>query len=368
MSTGTDAGAGLDLTLPEALTDLRGLVADLLEAPGAIDRLQEVEATEERFDRGAWKLLADAGVIGVAVDEEDGGLGLGQCGLHVTLVEQGRRVVLVPLAWTAVAAAALARHGNDELRGRWLAPVIAGEAVLTVAPPVTVAGLRIADGVAHGAVPAVPWAHVAQLVLLPTRDGLYALEPSASGVRRESAASTSREMTAHLHLDGAPVVSVGPSTASADVATRLRVALASLAGGATDAALRQAAQHTSTREQFGKPLSTFQGVALKAADAYVDTTVVQTAALQAAWALDAGRDASAAALSAAWWAAEGGQRCVHITQHLHGGIGADVTFPVHRYFLWVKQIELLLGGASALLAELGDWLATATAPGDATVL
>ena len=359
---------GLDLTLPEELTDLRGLVAQLLEVPGAPERLQDVEATEERFDRAAWKVLADAGVIGVATPEEHGGLGLGQCGLHVALAEHGRHVVLVPFAWTAVAVAALAAHADAPLRDAWVAGALAGEAVLTVAPPATFAGLEIGSGVARGTVTAVPWAHVAGLVLLPASDALYALDTAATGVRRETAASTSRELTAHLHLDGAPVTRIGDAAAAAGVATRLRVALASLAGGATDAALRQAAEHTSSREQFGKPLSTFQGVALKAADSYVDTTVIQTAALQAAWALDTGRDATGPALTAAWWAAEGGQRCVHVTQHLHGGIGADVTYPVHRYFLWVKQIELLLGGASALLAELGDWLAAAPAPGDATVL
>ena len=128
------------------------------------------------------------------------------------------------------------------------------------------------------------------------------------------------------------------------------------------------AAYTSTREQFGKPLSTFQAVALKAADAYLDTTAIQSAARQAAWMLDAGLDATLAVLTAAWWAAEGGQHCVHLTQHLHGGMGADVTYPVHRYFLWGKQIELLVGGASALLAELGDALAARPNAGDSIVL
>ena len=128
------------------------------------------------------------------------------------------------------------------------------------------------------------------------------------------------------------------------------------------------AAYTSSREQFGKPLSTFQSVALKAADAYLDTTAIQSAARQAAWSLDAGADATLAVLTAAWWAAEGGQHCVHLTQHLHGGMGADITYPVHRYFLWGKQIELLLGGASALLAELGDVLVSRPEAGDSVVL
>jgi len=109
-------------------------------------------------------------------------------------------------------------------------------------------------------------------------------------------------------------------------------------------------------------------VALKAADGYVDARVIAAAALQAAWALDTGIDAMLPVLTAAWWAAEGGQHCVHITQHLHGGMGADVTYPVHRYFLWGTQTELLLGGGSRLLALLGDALAERSDAGDALVL
>jgi alkylation response protein AidB-like acyl-CoA dehydrogenase len=81
---------------------------------------------------------------------------------------------------------------------------------------------------------------------------------------------------------------------------------------------------------------------------------------QAAWRLDAGRDATNDVLVAKWWASDGGQRVVHLAQHLHGGLGADIDYPVHRYFLWGKQIEDTLGGASAQLASLGAALAGAT--------
>jgi 3-oxocholest-4-en-26-oyl-CoA dehydrogenase beta subunit len=149
---------------------------------------------------------------------------------------------------------------------------------------------------------------------------------------------------------------------------REAAALAAVQAGVTDAALRLTASYTSEREQFGKPLSTFQAVALKAADAYLDATAIRATALQAAWALDNDPDPVLAVLTAAWWAAEAGQHCVHLTQHLHGGMGADVTYPVHRYFLWGKQIELRLGGASALLAALGDALDTRPDAGDALTL
>ncbi len=122
-----------------------------------------------------------------------------------------------------------------------------------------------------------------------------------------------------------------------------------------------AAEYTSSREQFGKPLSTNQGVVLKAADAYIAMNAMRATLWQAAWRLDEGLDAEKAVEVAHWWASDGGHRVVHITQHLHGGMGADIDYPVHRYFLWAKEVTDLLGGPSAHLARLGDLIAAEAA-------
>ena len=141
---------------------------------------------------------------------------------------------------------------------------------------------------------------------------------------------------------------------------RALLGLCAMQVGVAEGALRMAAEYTSQRHQFGRPLSTFQGVSLKAADAFIDTEAMRVTLWQAAWRLTEGLDATAEVMVAKWWASEGGQRAVHITQHLHGGMGADVDYPVHRHFLWGKQIETTLGGSSALLARLGRHLAEAT--------
>jgi acyl-CoA dehydrogenase len=223
-------------------------------------------------------------------------------------------------------------------------------------------------------VTAVPFAHVADAVLLPVADRLHLLDPRGSRVRIVSSQATNREFEAELVLDGAILEPVGIAGGAAWLQRRIRVGLAATGAGVTQAALTMTAKYTSEREQFGKPLSTFQGVALKAADAYVDTAAIRVCALQAAWLLDQSDgvtdsvQAAAAVLNAAWWAAEAGQHCVHITQHLHGGMGADIAYPVHRYFLWGKQIELMVGGASALLAEIGDVVASDLPLGDEIVI
>jgi alkylation response protein AidB-like acyl-CoA dehydrogenase len=96
---------------------------------------------------------------------------------------------------------------------------------------------------------------------------------------------------------------------------------------------------------------------LRAADGAIDIEAMRVTLQRAAWLFDSGRDATEAAGVAKWQAAERGQRTVHATQHLHGGLGADVTYPIHRYFLWGKQIELLLGGPSLQLSRLGAQIA-----------
>ena len=122
-------------------------------------------------------------------------------------------------------------------------------------------------------------------------------------------------------------------------------------------ALAITARYVSEREQFGSKLGTFQAVAQRVADAYIDTEAIRLTALQAAWRLVEGLDAHDELMTAKFWAADGAQRVVHAAQHLHGGIGVDLDYPIHRYFRWAKVLELTLGGASPSLLRLGASLA-----------
>jgi len=138
--------------------------------------------------------------------------------------------------------------------------------------------------------------------------------------------------------------------------------LSALVFGVCQEAVAITAAYTSQRLQFGRPLSTNQAVALRAADAHLDAERIRLTTLKAAWHHDRGEEeeARAASLVAKWWASTGGLRAVHATQHLHGGIGADVDYPIHRYFLWGRQLAFSLGSAGAIEAELGDLLSGVT--------
>lgn len=347
------------------------------------EQVAEVERTDERFDRELWAELAASDLLGVSIGEEHGGLGLGMIETALVLREQGRRVAPVPLWPTLVLGAMpIERFGTPTLRKRWLGAVAEGQAVLTgalsewgaddaLSPSVTAARLSDGSWELNGSKPAVPAAGVADAVIVPARvvDGddsgdlaVFVVDLNADGVEVALSETTNRELHGELSLRSV-VVGEEAVLSGSDGRTivewmlvRAQVAVAAVALGCCEEATAMVAVYTSQREQFGRPLSTNQGVAMRAADCYIDTDCMRVTLLQAAWLIDQGRPAAEIADAAAvakWWSADAGQRVVHATQHLHGGMGADVDYPVHRYFLWVKQLENTFGGGSRQLAAIG---------------
>jgi len=376
----------MDFTFDDDQNAVREAAVGLLAGLVDPDRVHEVEATEDRVDRALWAELARADLLGLAVPTADGGAGYGMVELCLLLEAQGAVVAPVPL-WATLVLGALpvAEFGSDTLRVALLPGVTAGATILSAAladvaddiavggpgrPPVAATvgddGSLTVSGTAH----AVPYAHVADRVLLPvaTPGGtvVAAVDPRAPGVTVERALTTNREVHPHLHLDS---VVVGPDDVLADgdaargdevltwMLERAWTGLCALQVGITEAAVRQTAEYLNGREQFGVPLATFQATKMRAADAAIDTEAIRVTTWQAAWRLDNGLDAARSVNVAAWFASESGQRVVFATQHLHGGMGADISYPIHRYFLWGKQIELLLGSPSAQLARLGRQVA-----------
>ncbi len=349
-----------------------GVFSGLVDA----EKIAAVESSTDRIDRDLWKALADADLLGLAIPEADGGAGYGLMELCLLLEAQGNVVAPVPLWSTLVLGALpLARFGSEAQRGAWLPGVVAGDVILTAAlsgtanSPTSMPAVRASasgDGfVLHGTELAVPQAHLADRIVLPARTGdggvlVALLDPAAPGVTLERAVTTNREVHPHVHLAdvtlGAGDVLVGPEAGRAALDIMLvasTVGLCALQVGVCEAALTMTAAYLNSRQQFGRPLSTFQGTMLRAADAAIDIEAMRVTWENAAWRFDTGRAAADAARVAKWQASERGQRTVHATQHLHGGMGADISYPIHRYFLWGKQIELLLGGPSAQLAKLG---------------
>lgn len=347
----------MNFDLTEEQESVRDLASRIFGDRATVGRIKEIEAGEERVDRALWASLADAGLLGLTVPESAGGAGLDLVVLVLLLEQQGRRVAPVPLLPTIAAVMALAEAGQD------VSGVLAGDSF--VAPAIWEAGgadpyrptTTSADGRLTGVKPSVMGAHVADRLVVTANDGLYAVDPTAEGVTLDRALATSREVVTHIRLDGARGERLGGIDAARRLVDVFTLGLCALTIGVCEEANAQAADYTSNRLQFGKPLSAFQGTAHKAADSYIDTEALRVVTWQAAWRMDEVRDdARPALLAAKWHATEAGHLVTHRVQHLHGGIGADIDYPVHRYFFWGKQLAVTLGGPTETLARLGDVL------------
>lgn len=366
----------MDFTFNEEQTAIRDLASDIFAGKSGVDRVKAIEATDERIDRDLWRELAQAGLVGIALPDEFGGGALGLTELCVLLEQQGSCVAPVPLWETVLAAMTIARFGTAEQKQAYVTPVAAGEVFLTVAleefgpadpaAPKTAAHQR-SDGtwVLTGAKAVVPAAHVATAVVVsaatPSGTGLFLIDPTGSGVASENNETTTRALAANLTFDAAPAQLLAEGESVQWLIDRVAVALAALQVGVGTGAVSQAVTYLNNREQFGRPLATFQAVSHQLADCYIDLEAMRVTLWQAAWLLSNGRDPETAVLVAKWWATDGGQRVVHRTQHVHGGIGVDTDYPVHRHLLWGKQSAATLGGSSADLARLGAQLASGVA-------
>jgi alkylation response protein AidB-like acyl-CoA dehydrogenase len=352
----------MDFSLDEAHEAVSDLAGQILDGQLTSERRKEVEAGEERIDRTLWAELAKANLLGLSLPEPMGGSGLGFLATALVLEQIGRTAAPAPyLATVVLGALPIAEFGTDEQRARYLPGAISGDTLLTAAliDPMG-AATTFADGRINGVKTCVPAGMVADHALIATNGGVVIVDLNGPGVTRTRIETTARQYEAHLDFDDVPADALGGSENEALewITDRATAGLCSMMAGVCQEAVRLTAEYTKTRQQFDKPIATFQAVGQRAADAYIDTEAVRLTARQAAWRIDVGMPAAKEIAVAKFWAADGGQRVVHAAQHLHGGIGVDRDYPLHRCFLWAKQIELTLGGATSQLRRLGAMLAS----------
>jgi acyl-CoA dehydrogenase len=323
-----------------------------------------------------WADLAAAGVLAAALPAALDGSGLGLAEQCSVLIELGRAASEVPyLASVVLGAGALAEFGTASQQQEWAVPAGQGSVVLTaalaeedgddVAAPSTSAVLG-ADGqwVLSGVKTAVEAAPSAGLFLVPASSPsgvlVFLVTPSDSGVSVEPQSLTDFGPAGRVVLDGVvlpPDRVLGESGVAGWLAARATVGHCAAQAGVVERALELTAEYARTRVQFGRPIGAFQAVAQRLAEAYIDAEAVRLTLWQAVWALDS--DASSAGLAVAtakFWAAEAGHRVAHTAVHVHGGMGIDTSYPVHRYFTAAKHHEFALGGATAQLRRIGSAL------------
>jgi alkylation response protein AidB-like acyl-CoA dehydrogenase len=371
----------MDFNFTDDQKSIRELAYQIFTDRASDEFMLAFSRTDATYDEQLWGTLAEQGLLGIAVPEAAGGSGLGLVELCLVLEEQGRRVAPVPLyASLVLGGLPIAEFGSTQQQQRYLQPLAAGTARfsaaiadvgMTAAMTTTVSASQGPQGwVLNGTKAVVPDGAVANYILVPAEDAdgqqsIFVVDTSSDGCHLEAVSiGMSGERAAHLVLDNVSVDSdtlLGNPGQGQDILEwleqRANIGHCALQVGVTEAAMRRTADYLGERKQFGVALGTFQALAMRMADSYIDVEAIRSTYWLALWRLSEGLDARAEVRAAKWWACDAAHRVVSTSQHLHGGIGADVEYPIHRFFLMAKQISYSLGNASKQLEKLGQLLA-----------
>jgi 3-oxo-4-pregnene-20-carboxyl-CoA dehydrogenase alpha subunit len=359
----------MDFAVSEAEIEASRLAARLLGAPGRASAAPDPASSHTDLDGSLWKELGQAGLLSLALPAELGGDELGVQATSAVLRQVGRHAARIPaLATLALGVLPVARSTDAEVRHLLLSGVGTGETILTAAirepsrpmpaSPATTASLARRGGTVSGVKVGVPYAAAARWILVPatTRAGdtvIVVVEPDADGLSCQRTHSSSGLPEYTLRLADSPVRTVLDGCSVSDL-YRLAVAGAcAVADGVLAGALDLTTAHIRKREQFGRPLATFQAVAQQIADVYAAARTLHLIALSACWQLDTGRDAARDVDVAAYWLAEHGPAALRTCHHLHGGLGMDVTYPLPRYSALMTDLVAFVGGAADRLDRLG---------------
>ncbi len=358
-----------------SLTEDQRAIADM--ADGLFTDFCTDEKLREFDDSGAtlmselWQTCIETGLHSLYIPEAAGGSGLGMTELMLVLEAQGKGLGLVPLWRHQVAAAALAEFAPEHF-ANLLEGAASAEQVLTLSAGdqsrstgLALTGEQNAngwllDGIAH-AVPGTAEASAA-VVLVETEQGVCPVCVSfdTAGVKLVSGVMTQGESVADLEFDQVqlPAEAVLPPNATEWLEVRAIAAQAALQLGVSQEQIRRTVEYVNERTQFERRIGQFQAVQMGMADCHVAVEALRSALWQLCYRIDAGLPAPSEALATAWLACEAGHIVGHKAQHVHGGIGVDLTYPIHRFLYWSRALSLGLGGSRATLERLGDWLAT----------
>jgi 3-oxo-4-pregnene-20-carboxyl-CoA dehydrogenase alpha subunit len=311
-----------------------------------------------------WDALVAGGVAALPVPERLGGDGVGLAEVGTVLTEIGRHGAITPaLATLGFGVVPLLDLASEEQQDRFLAGLADGAkgGVLTAAlnepgtalpdrPAATFTGGRLS-----GTKVGVAYAEQADWMIVTADSAVVVVSPGADGVHlvRTPTSNGADEYT--VIFDGAAVAD-SDVLAGASVHRVNQLALAAIgayADGLVAGALRLTADYVANRKQFGKPLSTFQTVAAQLAEIYIASRTINLVAKSVVWRLSEGRDADNDLDVLGYWVTSQAPPVMQLCHHLHGGMGMDITYPMHRYYSTIKDLSRLLGGSSHRLDLVG---------------
>ena len=308
-----------------------------------------------------WEALVSGGVTALGVPERLGGDGVGLPEIATALTEIGRHATISPaFATLGLGLVPLLDLASETQQDRFFDGVASG-AILTAAlnepgaalpdrPATTLVGGRL-----NGTKVAVPYAERASWMLVTTDSGAVLVSPKAAGVRLTATpSSTGAEEYAATFSDVAIDDDAVLQDSTAHRVNQLALGAAgAYAAGLVAGAVRLTADYVTTRHQFGRPLATFQAVSAQLAEIYIASRTLDLISTSVIWRLTEGRDADADHDVLGYWLTSEAPPTMQTCHHLHGGMGMDVTYPMHRYYSSIKDLTRLLGGPAHRLELVG---------------
>ena len=322
------------------------------------------------FSREAYAELAELGLCGLYISEEDGGMGMGPVEAMVAMEELGRGIVLEPLAQTLIASGVLSGYAPTELKSAWLPRVAGGEALVVLAHQERKARYQLdvceakasktTAGYALAAIKTiVPCGDQAHAFIVPaTLNGqiaLFLVEHSANGVSTHSYGTQDGSRAADITLTDAPaqLITTDGLTALEHAVDIGIAATCAQAVGVMDMTLAATADYMNTRKQFGVVIASFQALRHRVADMKMQLELARSMSYYASLKLNAPADERRRALARA--KVQLGQSMRFIGQQavqLHGGIGVTDELIVSHYFKSLTQMEMTFGDSLHHLGEV----------------
>ncbi|TXL73390.1 acyl-CoA dehydrogenase [Vineibacter terrae] len=359
----------MNLDFSEEQKALKDQVRRFLEARCTPSTVRAVLEGPLSFDRALYEGLAELGVLGAAIPEEYGGVGLSHLELCVVAEELGRALAPVPAASSIyLAAEFLLQAGTEAQKRAWLPRLAAGKAVATFAfaegqgrmTPDKVQAV-VADGRLSGVKSPVPDGDAADMAIVLARSGggsgagalsLFVVDLAGPGVSRETLSTIDPTRSqARITFDGAPAEPLGGSGDGWHITTqvmdRAAILMAFEQVGGADRALEMARDYALDRMAFGRPIGSFQAIKHMLADMYVSATLARSNCYYAAWALASGAvELPVAAATARVSATTAFQHCAKNNIQVHGGMGFTWAFDCHLFYRRSNALALALGSLS----------------------
>lgn len=315
-----------------------------------------------------WSMLQDAGLHVLSIPEEHAGAGLGAVEVGIVAQALGEAAVTSPFLDAGIAGLVASRAAGGIDIADWCKGIVCGDVTAVSARGsgrigIPEAGPAEGDASVNiaGNFSAAQCAEDARWILVPTTTGPVLIDASQEGVTVVPIASSLRTedpaapIDCQFRLVDVRCTPLLPNNVdAADLFSDLhRTVFLSYASGLLKGALKLTADHLRGRTQFGRPLATFQAASQEIADIYVLSTALESTSLYCNWTIDNGGNASTELDAALFMFAREGRAAMQMCHHLHGGLGVDVTYPMHRYFSLAKDVVRHCGGERQNLRRLG---------------